>query len=195
VRKNTNLNQESFNKLLSWLDPEREEAGEKYEEIRKRLIKIFVHRGCDIAEDLADETINRVAGKVKDIADTYVGNPALYFYGVAQKVFLEWLKKKPDPSPLLALYPTKEIDENYECLAKCLSKLPLDSQRLIIEYFQEDNQGNIKHRKELAKQIGISQHTLRMRAYRIRENLRSCILACREQRGWANTFDSKNRGF
>ena len=47
--------------LLEWLDPNLDLAGEKYEEIRRGLIKIFGYRGCSDAEGLADETINRVA--------------------------------------------------------------------------------------------------------------------------------------
>src|SRR5262245_21687271 len=54
---------EEFDRLLLWLNPDRDKAGEKYEWIRKRLIKIFVCRGCNVPEELADKTINRVARK------------------------------------------------------------------------------------------------------------------------------------
>ena len=83
VRKEWDLTQENFDQLLAWLDPNREQAGRRYEDIRRKLVKIFVSRGCIIAEELADETINRVAMKVHEIVDTYTGDPALYFYGVA----------------------------------------------------------------------------------------------------------------
>ncbi len=33
------LTQESFNQFLQWLDPDRSQVGEKYEEIRRGLIK------------------------------------------------------------------------------------------------------------------------------------------------------------
>ena len=58
MNKDWILTQESFDALLNWLDPRREEAGQKYEDIRLRLIKIFTCRGCLEPEDLADETIN-----------------------------------------------------------------------------------------------------------------------------------------
>ena len=54
------LTQEDFDRLLRWLDANLEAAGKEYEAIRQRLIKIFARRGCSEAEDLADETINRV---------------------------------------------------------------------------------------------------------------------------------------
>src|SRR5215207_6031462 len=84
---------ENFEHLLEWLDPDRERAGARYEEIRRALIKIFTTRGCAEPEDLADETITRVCRKVRTIAPTYVGDPANYFYGVAKNVHLEYLRR------------------------------------------------------------------------------------------------------
>jgi hypothetical protein len=52
MNKNWVLSQEAFDALLDWLDPDREQAGIKYEQIRLRLIKIFTGRGCSDAEDL-----------------------------------------------------------------------------------------------------------------------------------------------
>ena len=83
---------ENFEHLLEWLDPDRERAGARYEEIRRALIKIFAGRGCAEPEDLADETLRRVCRKVRTLAPTYVGDPACYFYGVAQNVHLESLR-------------------------------------------------------------------------------------------------------
>jgi hypothetical protein len=85
------ITQEDFDKLLDWLGADRDSAAVNYEKIRTRLIKIFTCRGCGEADDLADETINRVAAKVANIADSYSGDPALYFDGVAQKVHLVYL--------------------------------------------------------------------------------------------------------
>src|SRR5437588_11238646 len=94
------MTKDDFDALLTWLHPDDErQAGEKYEEIRRRIIQILARRGCRVAEELADETITRVCKKVKEITRTYEGDPALYFYGVANKVYLESLKKRPSPIP------------------------------------------------------------------------------------------------
>ena len=69
MNKNWSLSQEAFDALLDWLDSDREQAGIKYEQIRSRLIKIFTGRGCVDPEDLADETINRVTRKLKEIQE------------------------------------------------------------------------------------------------------------------------------
>ena len=41
MKKNWVLTEDAFEALLEWLHPNREEAGQKYEDIRLRLIKIF----------------------------------------------------------------------------------------------------------------------------------------------------------
>src|ERR1041384_8582247 len=95
--KNWALTQDAFDDLLNWLDPNRDLAGQKYEDIRRRLIKIFSCRGCAEPEDLADETINRVTSKLPAIEADFVGDPSRYFYGVANKVNLEYGRPKPAP--------------------------------------------------------------------------------------------------
>ena len=79
MKKNWELSQEVFDALLAWLDSDREQAALKYEKIRGGLIKIFTGRACVEPEDLADETINRVAHKLKEIEKDFSGDPALYF--------------------------------------------------------------------------------------------------------------------
>ena len=93
MKKGWVLTQGGFDALLNWLDADRERAALKYEAIRLRLIKIFTCRGCCEAEELTDETINRVVARVADIAPQYEDDPALYFYGVSHKVHLEYLRK------------------------------------------------------------------------------------------------------
>src|SRR5262245_60596415 len=94
-KKDWEPNQESLDNLLGWLSSDRDEAGRKYEEVRRRLVRIFVCRGCIDAEDLADEAINRVMRKVPEIVPSYVDDPALYFLAVAHRVCLEHLRRKP----------------------------------------------------------------------------------------------------
>src|ERR1044071_2085308 len=102
MNKDWALSREAFNSLLDWLDPDREQAGIKYEDIRRRLIKIFTGRGCAEAEDLADETINRVTSKLNEIEKDFTGDRTRYFFGVANKVHMEYLRRKPPPVPLLS---------------------------------------------------------------------------------------------
>lgn len=185
------LDQTAFDRLLAWLDPERERAGRRYEDIRLRLIRIFSCRGCREAEDLADETINRVARRLAEIIDTYTGDPALYFYGVAQKVYLEYLRKRPAPPPPpprpAPPYPPpidkdaeerRERERRYECLERCMNQFPPETRALMLEYYREEKREKIEHRKLLAKGLGIGVNALRIRVCRLRESLYRCVEAC-----------------
>ncbi len=176
------LTQEAFERLLAWLDADRERAGEKYEEVRRRLIKIFTCRGCHEAEDLADEAINRVARRVEEIAATYSGDPTLYFYGVARKVHLEQLRRKPASPPQPAKQPG-ETERDYACLERCIQQLTDDNRELILQYYQEEKGAKIGLRKRLAEQLGIALNALRIRAYRVRAVLEKCMQDCLEQQG------------
>lgn len=178
--KDWTLTQESFDQLLAWLDSDREISGRRYEGIRTRLIKLFACRGCAESEDLADECINRVAKKVPQIVNTYEGDPALYFYGVARHIHQEYLRRPapaPEPTPQL----DEESEQEYECLSKCLEELPLDSRELVLQYYQQEKKAKIDHRKEMALRLGIAVNALRIRAYRIRATLQSCVHACLER--------------
>jgi len=96
AKKHHALQQEDFDRLLHWLDPDDERAGIIYEQIRWRLIAILASRGCRTPEDLADETIDRVARRVIEIRDAYTGDQANYFLGVMNNVHHEYLKR-PEP--------------------------------------------------------------------------------------------------
>jgi DNA-directed RNA polymerase specialized sigma24 family protein len=181
MKKQTNLTPEAFEQLLDWLDSEREKAGLKYEDIRLRLIRIFSWRGVNCAEELADDTINRVLSKIATVTPSYSGDPALYFYGVAQNIFLEYTKRKLELPLPPALQPAEQDDVDYSCLDGCLEQLDPETRWLVIEYYREDKQAKIAHRKWLAEQLGINTHTLRMRAHRIKAILKKCIIKCREQ--------------
>jgi DNA-directed RNA polymerase specialized sigma24 family protein len=176
--KDSILTQESFDALLTWLDPNRERAGQRYEEIRRRLIKIFTCRGCLEPEALADETIDRVVRRLKEIEGTYVGDHALYFYGVANKVHLEYLRKKPALSPPSPADDPDETEQEYECLERCIGRLPPGNRELVLEYYQEEKGAKIDHRKHLAERLGIALNALRIRAHRIRTALQECMQDC-----------------
>jgi RNA polymerase sigma factor (sigma-70 family) len=178
--------EDNFDALLTWLDPDRESAGQKYEEIRHSLIVIFQWRGdCD-AEDLADETITRVINKVPEIAAGYKGTPALYFYAVAKRLAFEVSRRRQTKveleNPEALSNPaveegTSNREAEYECLDKCLKKLSPADHDLILLYYQQE-QPKIDYRRELARRYGLAPNTLRVKVHRIRATLQSCVNKC-----------------
>ena len=106
------LSQEAFDSCLAWLDADRDRAGEKYEQIRRELIKDFVHRECFGPETQADEVIDRVIRELPDIVGTYSGDQALYVYAVAEKLLLRFWKWGPDTKMSPAVNePKRQIGE------------------------------------------------------------------------------------
>jgi DNA-directed RNA polymerase specialized sigma24 family protein len=184
-RKKTTINREEFEKFLNFLNPDREIAGQKYESIRLRLIKIFYARGCSEAEEMTDRTIDVVIKKIDSIAETYQGDPALYCYGVARNIFLEFLakpKKEELPETIVQLeIDNKEIEKKHQCLTKCLSGLSSEQRVLITSYYVGERRIKIERRKELEKELGITNKALRVRAFRIRRILEECIQNCVKQ--------------
>jgi len=180
MKRESELSKESFDLLLRWLNVDREQAGQKYEKIRLRLIKIFVCRGCAEAEDLADEAINRVCLRLQEIESTYVGDPALYFYGVANKLHLEYLRKThPQPIPIPPPVESVETREaELECLDRCVGELGPNSRDLVLSYYAEEKHNKIVNRKRLAAELGIALNALRIRAHRIRASLQQCVSQC-----------------
>ena len=84
---------ESFDEILAWLNPERDVAGTIYVQLREDLTKIFAWNRCPDPDGLTDEVFDRVAKKVHEVRKTYVGDPKLYFYGVARNLIKEIPKK------------------------------------------------------------------------------------------------------
>ncbi len=178
MKRQWDITQDAFDNFLTWLGPDREQAGRKYEDIRRKLIKIFACRGCSASEELADETINRVIRRIQELADSYTGDPALYFYGVARNVHLEYVKKSPAPLPLPPPDPPEQKEQEYECLDRCMKVLTPKNRELMLAYYKEERHAKIVHRKELAAQHGIAVNALRIRAYRIRAGLQVCMENC-----------------
>jgi DNA-directed RNA polymerase specialized sigma24 family protein len=175
---------ESFELFLHWLSPDRELALKKHNEMMGRLCKYFVRKNCLDPEELAGETRDRVV-KIISAGHDYPNHDAL-FYSVASKVWHEWVRKpKPEPLPPDRFIPTsqpetedKELKAYY--LEKCLAQLPASDRDLITRYYQGND--TIEARKALMSEYG-GENTLRVKAYRIRIKLRTCMRAYMDEPG------------
>lgn len=178
MNKDWELSQEDFDALLAWLDSDREQAALKYEKIRRSLIKIFTGRGCVEPEDLADETINRVTSKLKEIGKEFSGDRTRYFFGVANKVHLEHLRKKlPQAMPPPADDPDR-IELEYNCLERCIERLTKNNRDLLLRYHGAEGRSETEYRRALSEELGIAPNALRIRVYRIRMALKECVEKC-----------------
>ncbi len=187
------LEQEQFDRLLAWLDEDREHAGLIYEKIRRRLITIFAARDCSVPEELADETIDRVSRRIADIANDYSGDKALYFFGVANNVHHEYLKRPSSPEREEELgyrqqelsdrhnYSEPDTEQVHQCLEHCLSRFPVDERAMLLRYYSLEKQAKIGLRKQMADELGVSINTLRLRVLRMKEKLQPCVERCMDR--------------
>jgi DNA-directed RNA polymerase specialized sigma24 family protein len=179
--------------MLASLDAKREQAGLKYENLRRKLVEFFEARGSRWPTEHADETINRVARKVEE--GESVQDLNRYSYGVARLLFLETLRAREteplgDDIALVSFAPAEDEEKErwrqqqesrLECLEGCLSKLPATNRTCIIEYYREETGLKIEQRKRQAQALKLSLNALRLRASRIRAELGNCVNSCLER--------------
>jgi RNA polymerase sigma factor (sigma-70 family) len=193
------ITREAFDRMLAELHPDSERAGEQYEKIRRKLVKMFEWRGCAHAEECADETFNRVAQKICEGTSIWTDDPYSYFHGVALNVLREYLRSAEQTAKtlqeaaqiqdtavnledlLLRETERREKERLLECLNQCLQKLPPESLHLITSYHQGEGTPDKTRRKELAQSLGIPLNALRIRAYRIRAAIEECVKNCLER--------------
>lgn len=179
------LTESALRKLLDWFDEGRNSEGQRYLEIRRRLVTYFECKKCPNADDLADETLGRVARRLEEEGAISSDTPARYCYIVAHFVFLESLKQ-PGARPLFEAQSataaseveSEDSERRLECLKKCISKLGDPERALITAYYHGEQREKINNRKALASNLNISLNALIIRASRIRDKLETCIRKC-----------------
>jgi DNA-directed RNA polymerase specialized sigma24 family protein len=188
----------AFARLLEWLDDGIDSQGVRYLEMRRRLIWYFDRRNRASPEELADETLNRVARTLEQTGVITITPPARYCYVVARFVLLEDLRKREhgylrldDPrngDAYTGLELRPRVDERDEadalreqrldCLEYCLQKLKPEQRELILEYYRDNGREKIERRRAIATRLGITMNALAIRACRIRLQLERCVSAC-----------------
>ncbi len=171
-----------LDRLLGVLSPDRDLAGEEYERIRTSLIKFFKLKRCKFADDLADETLDRVATRIED--GEVIEDLARYSLGVAQQIAYRTRRAMRSQIALEDVFVEAAQSQNQgvdRCLRKCLQQIQPDQRDLILEYYRESGTAKIQARMELASSLGVSLNALRIRAYSIRAKLESCIANCLKQ--------------
>jgi DNA-directed RNA polymerase specialized sigma24 family protein len=190
------LSAESFQRFLEWLNAGSGAPGERYLEMRRRLVDYFDRKHCLRADELADETLNRVARRLEEEGAIDTSAPAQYCYIVARFVFFEYLRRGDrgavpydetpaagTTSPALQVVDEGESESDagatrFKCLEHCLDKLPAPDRSLILAYYSGERSLKIEQRRELAERFGLTANALSIRACRIRSKLEECVSDC-----------------
>jgi DNA-directed RNA polymerase specialized sigma24 family protein len=168
--------------------------------MRRRLVAYFDRKNCLTPDELADETLNRVARRLEEEGAITVTTPARYCYIVAKFVFLEYLRRAErsetqltespatgqgsaprsvlsEPGPVL-----EAKEDLFDCLEDCLHKLLPTDRELIVEYYRGEQKAKIDRRRDLAAQFGLTTNALSIRACRIRNKLEFCLQECAQRK-------------
>ena len=197
------LRPEQFDALLHRLGPDREVAGTRYEQLRRRLVTLFDYRSCRHPEELADETLDRAARRLLEIGSAFSGDdPSRFVYGVAWNVARESFRRRstvplperwdgPGPVP-----PPEGEDEELErvCLDRCLDRFGPDERTLVLGYFEGERSARIRRRSELARERGVSPNALRLKIHRLTGHLRQCVVRCVERKGQLGVEEASRGG-
>ncbi|MEO5859320.1 MAG: hypothetical protein ABIR33_10260 [Pyrinomonadaceae bacterium] len=183
----------SFTRFLAWIDNGAESEGQEYLALRARLVAYFERKGCDVPDDLADETLERVNRRLDEEGSIDTDTPARFCYITAKFVFFEDLRsgrrkessaETADLENFKAGDPQNEDDERKEllsrCLDRCLSILSVEERDLIVAYYFGERRAKIDHRREVAAKLSLTSNALAIRACRIRTRLETCIRQCCE---------------
>jgi RNA polymerase sigma factor (sigma-70 family) len=191
---------ESWGALFDFLDPGRhgkkgpdrdKEAEARCLEIVRKLVCFFAGRGCRDAEDLAMESVLRVAARCGDVDTSGYPDRTGYFYGVARNVLHEWqrdslresakreaLRKELTRLPIADPPSWSRKEAVHRCLELCMTKLSRRARGLMLSYYGEEGAAKIELHRTLADELGKTVNALRIEVHRAREMLRQCVVGC-----------------
>jgi DNA-directed RNA polymerase specialized sigma24 family protein len=182
---------EGFDELLEALDTNRDRAADIYLRLRERIERFFEWRNCEDTQELADIVFDRTAKKIVD--GEKLKSIEAYCVSVAKFVLLEDRRRafrreelEENSSTISGraneadLIPDGQAALRHLCLERCLGELAMDDKRLLIGYFDTDQQTMIPKRKRLAESLGITTNSLRIRVFRLRSKVGACTRKCCE---------------
>lgn len=178
----------SFQHFLAWLDEGTDSGGQRYLDMRRRLVAYFDRKRAQSPDELADETLNRVARRLEEEGDITDTPPARYCYIVARFVLLEYARWRKHgesslddtaiPSAPGSDAGTEERERLLVCLDRCLQGLDAAERAIILDYYRGEQGVKLEYRRHIAARLNITANALSIRACRIRRKLEACVSAC-----------------
>jgi hypothetical protein len=174
------LTPEAFGKFLRWLSRDDEQAVREYQLIRKKLVRYFIQKSCSDPDELFDETMDIVVGKIDACLE--IASPLAYCYGVAKNVWHQDMREHKsvvlDRDLASPAHPDSGTDEReLQCLEHCVDRLSPKDREVITRYHQGKGRDKIETRRLLADGLG-GMNALRIKMCRIRKDLRVCVVDC-----------------
>jgi RNA polymerase sigma factor (sigma-70 family) len=198
------LQDRDFQRLLAWLDPDSDRSAETYLEFHKRTTTLFINWQSCAPEDLADETLSRLARQLAEGKEINRVSRSAYIHGIAKNIRREHWRSCEDckrqrtrrdggrdddnDSKLIDSQTaigslgdredTEEKERRLECLDECLKKMNAEERLLLLEYYSEDKTLKIVTRDRMAARLGVTSGALRQRIWKLRAPVRDCVVKC-----------------
>lgn len=170
------LSADAFARLLAALHPDRDQAALRYEDLRTRLVRVFLWEHAIDPEALADDALTRLARRLEE-GEQILNLPA-FLNGIARNLLKEESNRRHHLEPLTdlpALAANHDLERQHAALESCLATWEPDKRQLLLDYYQGDQSARIHNRQRLAARLGLELNALRNRALRLRDRLESCI--------------------
>lgn len=171
----------TFERLLDFVGADQPaRRAERYRLLREKVESFFRWKGLVDPAGLTDETFDRVARRV-EANEVRTAQPHAFILGVARMVALEAARRDRREVPLEehASEPVPANDDDVEVRLKaldgCLEGLLPAERELVFTYYRDEGSTRIEGRQRLADSLGTTVGALRVRAFRIRARLESCV--------------------
>ena len=163
-------------------------AGERFELLHSKLVFYFESRRCDDPEELAHLTLERLMRRHDEQVE--VINLTSYCYGIAQKVFYEYLRKQRARRDYVSeqeyrsrIHTSDEDAAEYKerrlkCLDECAERLSEQEREMLSEYYRVRGRAKDAHRIKMAEKLGISRSALTLRIFHLKRRLKMCVVKC-----------------
>lgn len=182
------LDAHGLRRLLDRLDSDPLRAGQRYETLRRSLIKVFAWEQQSDSEALADDVLDRVARRLNE--GVAIADVMAYAQRTAELVLMEARRRTRRREALAeggadALLPVNAdpiVERRHGCLERCLGSLGADARELVLRYYAHDGRARIAQRDALAREQGLTVGALRNRLLRLREKLETCVRDCLARR-------------
>jgi DNA-directed RNA polymerase specialized sigma24 family protein len=175
------LTSESLEKLLDAFSDDKAEAALAYTNLRDSLVRFFELKGVSDPDKAADETIDRIAGKLQQ--NTKIEDVRKFAFGVARFVFLERFRREQSRLHSLDMFVLKDSEsrefgpsDEIAAFRECFKGLYDHERDLLLRYFEDLPADELfEKRQKLADREKIEINALRNRVSRLRKRLEDCL--------------------
>jgi hypothetical protein len=168
-----------FDRLLTFLSEDPEEAGRLYMLLHQKLEGYFRFNGLGDPGAAADEALDRAARRIAE--GTEIPDINKFCIGIARFIVMEEWRKRNRESDAFSKFAepqsVSEADLNYlQLMKECFNQLPANDRELLNSYCTgPGGRSRAEYRRKLADRLHMTVTAMRIRVMRLRQGLEDCV--------------------